>query len=99
MRQIEETDVSGFKPSGPCRMVASAPLPKFVITPSIPGHELREAKGHQQVYDASAAFRFEVPKRGCRGWCRNFKSAALDCRNQTGEIDVAPSCRRRVGRA
>src|SRR5215216_3541299 len=36
-----------------------------------------EAKGHQQVYDPSAAFRFEVPARVCGRRCRNFKSAAL----------------------
>jgi hypothetical protein len=37
-----------------------------------------EAKGHWQVIDPSAAFRFEVPERACRNRCRNFKSAALD---------------------
>src|SRR5688572_7666928 len=26
---------------------------------------------------SSAAFRFEVPKRACRRWCRNFKSVTL----------------------
>src|SRR5262245_31338544 len=36
-----------------------------------------EAKGHQLLYDSSAAFRFEVPNRVCRECCRNFKSAAL----------------------
>src|SRR5258706_10065651 len=30
-----------------------------------------------QLYDSSAAFRFEVPKQACRRWCRNFKSVAL----------------------
>src|SRR5262249_49124660 len=38
-----------------------------------------EAKGHQQVYGSSAAFRFEVPIRACGRRCRNFKSAALVC--------------------
>src|SRR5262249_49108412 len=36
-----------------------------------------ETKGHQPLYDSSAAFRFEVPNRVCCRWCRNFKSAAL----------------------
>src|SRR5262245_23648115 len=35
-----------------------------------------KAKGHSQVYDSSAALRFEVPGRVCGRWCRNFKSAA-----------------------
>src|SRR6266508_4470287 len=29
------------------------------------------------LYDSSAAFRFEGPKRACGNCCRNFKSAAL----------------------
>src|SRR4029453_6838973 len=41
-------------------------------------HELRKQRGTRKVYDSSAAFRFEVPKRACRRGCRNFKSAALD---------------------
>src|SRR5258705_4951104 len=36
-----------------------------------------ETKGHWQLSDSSAAFRFEVPNRVCCKWCRNFKSAAL----------------------
>src|SRR5262249_56598157 len=36
------------------------------------------SKGALAVYGSSAAFRFEVPKRACGRWCRNFKSAALE---------------------
>src|SRR5258705_13763612 len=36
-----------------------------------------ETKGHWQLSDSSAAFRFEVPNRVCCRCCRNFKSAAL----------------------
>src|SRR5262245_12475485 len=35
------------------------------------------SKGHEEIYDPSAAFRFEVPGRACRNRCRNFKSGAL----------------------
>src|SRR5713101_5584318 len=36
-----------------------------------------ESKGHQQAYDSSAAFGFEVPRRVRSANWRNFKSAAL----------------------
>src|SRR5262245_66537910 len=57
---------------------ASASFPKFVIHLSNLLHEPSETRGHQQLYDSSAAFRFEVPNRACRRLCRNFKLTTLE---------------------
>jgi hypothetical protein len=40
-----------------------APFPKFVIHPSILTRT-SETKGHEQVFDSGAAYRFEVPETG-----------------------------------
>jgi hypothetical protein len=39
-------------------------------------HELRK-QGHEQIFDSSAAFRFDAPEGGCRCGAGTFKSAAL----------------------
>src|SRR5436309_15541463 len=55
----------------------SAPFPKVRDTSQHTLTRPSETKGHWQLYDSSAAFRFEVPNRVCCRRCRNFKSAAL----------------------
>src|SRR5215468_5617232 len=52
--------------------------------------ELRKQKGHEQIYNSSAAYRFEVPDPNDRQKRRNFKSAALDLpRRQRSDL-LAP---------
>src|SRR6266436_96115 len=55
----------------------SAPLPKFVIHRSAPGHELRKQRGTSKFMILVPLFDLKFlnePRRDC---CRNFKSAAL----------------------
>src|SRR5437870_12327278 len=56
----------------------SAPFPKVRDTSQHTLTRTSETKGHWQLYDSSAAFRFCVPNRVCCRWCRNVKSAALE---------------------
>jgi hypothetical protein len=44
-------------------MEASAHFPKFVLRLSTHLSRTSESQGHQQIYDSSAAFPFEVPER------------------------------------
>src|SRR5258705_2918820 len=71
----------GYLSDGPAELMelsaTSAPFPKFVITPQHILTRTSETKGHEQLNDSSAAFRFEGPNRVCCRWCRTFKSAAL----------------------
>jgi hypothetical protein len=43
-------------------MPASARFSKFVKHCGTLGHELRKPKGHWQIHDSGAAFRFEIPE-------------------------------------
>src|SRR5947209_20217344 len=63
----------------PCDAAGSFQWPASEVRETLlnPLTRTSEAKGHWQVYDRSAAFRFEVPTRACGGRFRNFKSAAL----------------------
>src|SRR5262249_19928295 len=51
--------------------------PKLVIHRGILSHELRKQGGTSKHMILVPLSRFEVPKRACGRWCRNFKSAAL----------------------
>jgi hypothetical protein len=89
------------------RRIVATKAEEIVRTDKYPASEVREpsrqpptrtseAKGHLQVNESSAAFRFEVPKRVCSKRCRNFKSAALPtCINHGASI--LRHCRRFVG--
>src|SRR5262245_14299436 len=66
----------------PPRTCVAAPVPASEVrdaSPQIPDTNVG-SKGALEVYDSSAAFRFEVPGRVCGRRCRNFKSAALSLR-------------------
>src|SRR5262249_20423181 len=52
---------------------SAAPFPTFVIHLSNLFTRTSEPKGHRQLYDSSAAFRFVVPDKVCPRWGRNLQ--------------------------